>query len=337
MFGYFVRRTLWILPVLFVVAVVTFFLMHRAPGGPWDTEKPLSANTLAALNARFGLDKPQWFNPEAVSAARAAGESNPFTLGRAFFDSQFFNYIIGAVQGDLGPSYASKGTENVQSVLLEKFPYSAKIGLVGILFATLIGLPLGVLGALKQNTWIDYLSLFFATIGVSVPSFIVGVLLIIFLSSSLGVSPIRRPEEWNGLGSAYLLPGIVLSLGTMAYITRLTRSSMLEIKRQDYIRTARAKGLSEMRVIGRHMLRNGMIPVITILGPAIADLVTGSFIIESIFGVPGMGKEFVDSIRGRDYSMIMGTTLVYALLVAVANLSVDLSYGVLDPRIRSRR
>jgi oligopeptide transport system permease protein len=337
MFGYFVRRTLWIIPVLLTVAVLTFFLMHRAPGGPWDTEKPLAANTLAVLNTKFGLDKPQWFNPAAVSAARANGETNPFKLGRAFVDSQFFNYIIGAAKGDLGPSYSSKGTESVQDELIEKFPYSAKIGLVAFVFATVVGLPLGVLGALKQNTWIDYLSLFLATIGVAVPTFIIGVLLIIFLSSNLGVSPIRRPEEWHGLGQAYLLPGIVLGLGTMAYITRLTRSSMLEIKRQDYIRTARAKGLSELRVIGRHMLRNGMIPVITILGPAIADLVTGSFIIEAIFGVPGMGKEFVDSIRGRDYSMIMGTTLFYALLVAIANLSVDLSYGVLDPRIRARR
>lgn len=337
MIGFFIRRVLWIIPVLLTVATVTFFLMHRAPGGPWDSDKPVSAATEAALNARFGLDKPQWFNPGAVRAARAEGVTNPLTLTRAFFDSQFFNYIAGAARGNLGPSYSSRGTENVQDVLVAKFPYSAKVGLVGIVFALLVGLPLGLLGALKQNTIVDYISLFFATLGVSVPSFIIGVLVIIFLSANLGVAPIRRPEEWVGLSTAYLLPGIVLGLGTMAYITRLTRSSMLEIKRQDYIRTARAKGLSEARVIGRHMVRNGLIPVITILGPAIADLVTGSFIIESIFGVPGMGREFVSSIGSRDYSMIMGTTLFYALLVAVANLSVDLSYGVLDPRIRARR
>lgn len=336
MFEFFVRRTLWIIPVLFAVATVTFFLMHRAPGGPWDKEKPVAPATQAALNAKFGLDKPLWFNSRAFQAARQE-TSNPLTLTRAFLDSQFFNYIIGASKGDLGPSYASKGTETVQDKLRQKFPYSAKIGLVGIAFALLIGLPLGILGALKQNTWLDYISLFLATLGVSVPTFIVGVLLLIFLSSNFGVSPIRRPEEWYGLGRAYLLPGIVLGLGTMAYITRLTRSSMLEVKRQDYIRTARAKGLREVRIIGRHMLRNGMIPIITILGPAIADLVTGSFIIESIFGVPGMGREFVASIGQRDYSTIMGTTLFYALLVAVANLSVDLSYGVLDPRIRARR
>lgn len=336
MFGYFVRRTLWIVPVLFTVALLTFYLMHRAPGGPWDTEKPLAANTLAALNAKFGLDKPQWFNPTAAGQAWAT-TSNPLTTTRAFFDSQFFNYIFNATRGDLGPTYASKGTDTVQNEIKSKFPFSVKIGFIGILFATLVGLPLGILAALRQNTWLDYLSLFVATLGISVPTFIIGVLLVIFLSSNFGVSPIRRPEEWNGLGRAYLLPGVVLGLGTMAFIMRLTRSSMLEIKRQDYIRTARAKGLSELRVIGKHMLRNGMIPVVTILGPAIADLVTGSFIIETVFGVPGLGTEYVTSIRQRDYSMLMGTTLFYALLVAVANLTVDLSYGVLDPRIRARR
>lgn len=337
MSGFFVRRTLWIMPVLFTVAIITFYLMHRAPGGPWDTDKPLAANTEAALNARFGLDKPQWFNPEAFAAARASGETNPFTLGRAFLDSQFFNYVFNAIQGDLGPTYSSRGTVTVQQEIQAKFPYSAKIGFVAILFAILVGLPLGVLAALRQNTWIDYICLFLATIGTAVPSFIIGVLLIIFLSANFGVSPIRRPEEWLGLSRAYLLPGIVLGLFTMAFLMRLTRSSMLEIKRQDYVRTARAKGLSEMRVIGKHMLRNSLIPVVTILGPAIADLVTGSFIIEYIFGVPGMGTEFVTSIRQRDYSMIMGVTLFYALLVAIANLTVDLSYGVLDPRIRARR
>jgi oligopeptide transport system permease protein len=336
MFEFFIRRVLWIFPVLLTVATVTFFLMHRAPGGPWDREKPLPAATLNMLNARFGLDKPLWFNMDAMRAAQSQS-SNPLVWGRALLDSQYFNYIIGAAQGDFGPSYASRGTETVQQKLAEKFPYSAKIGIVAIGFALLLGLPLGLIGALKQNTWADYVSLFIATIGVSVPTFIIGVLLIIFLSSMFGITPVRRPEEWHGFGSAYLLPGIVLGLGTMAYITRLTRSSMLEIKRQDYIRTARAKGLSEARVIGRHMVRNGLIPVVTILGPAIADLVTGSFIIESIFNVPGMGQEFVKSIGARDYSMIMGTTLFYALLVAIANLSVDLSYGVLDPRIRVRR
>lgn len=337
MIEFLIRRVLWIFPVLFVVAAITFYLMHRAPGGPWDNDKPLAGATEAALNARFGLDKPQWINPDAVSAARTAGESNPLVLARAFFDSQFFNYVFGALRGELGPTYQSKGAVEVQTVIQEKFPFSLKVGLVAALFAVLVGVPLGVIGALKQNTWLDYLSLFIATLGVSVPNFVIGILLIIFMSSVLGVPPLRRPEEWLGFSTVYLLPGCVLGLGTMAYVTRLTRSSMLEIKRQDYIRTARAKGLADLAVIGRHMLRNSLIPVVTILGPALADLVTGSFIIESIFNVPGMGSEFVSSIAARDYSVIMGTTLFYALLVALANLSVDLSYGVLDPRIRARR
>ncbi|GIV95765.1 MAG: peptide ABC transporter permease [Herpetosiphonaceae bacterium] len=334
MISFLIRRLLWVIPVLFTVAIVTFFLMHRAPGGPWDREKPIARQTQAQLNARFGLNKPLWFNPDAAEAAAARGE-NIFQQGRAFLDSQFFNYIIGAAQGNLGPSYRQVGRE-VEEIIMEKFPASAKLGLVAVIFSVVVGIPLGILGALKQNTVFDYLSLFVATIGVSIPSFVIAILAILFMSRMFGVPPIRRPNEWEGLGTAYILPGIVLGLGTMAFITRLTRASMLEVKRQDYIRTAQAKGLSTRAVIMRHMLRNSLIPVVTILGPAVAALVTGSFIIESIFGVPGVGEEFVISITRRDYSMIMGTTLFYALLVALGNLTVDLSYGFLDPRIRTR-
>ncbi|MGI8643597.1 MAG: ABC transporter permease [Thermomicrobiales bacterium] len=336
MFAFFIRRALWIIPVIVTVAAVTFFLMYRAHGGPWDLEKPLPNSTVNRLNQQFGLDKPLWINPDEVQEKRDEGVSNPFTLGRAYLDSQFFNYMIGVFQFDLGPSYASKGAESVQGEIIEKFPVSAKIGLVGIVFAILIGLPLGIISSLRQNTWIDYVSLFLSTLGVSVPTFVSGLLLLIFLSQVLSVSPIRRPNEWDGLGTAYLLPGIVLGLGTMAYITRLTRASMLEIKRQDYIRTARAKGLASTPVISRHMLRNALIPIITILGPAAADLVTGSIIIETIFNAPGLGREFVTSIGKRDYSMIMGTAIFYAALIALANVTVDLSYGLIDPRIRSR-
>ncbi|MEJ7762457.1 MAG: ABC transporter permease, partial [Thermomicrobiales bacterium] len=319
------------------VAAVTFFLMYRAPGGPWDLEKPLPRSTVRQLNAKFGLDKPLWVNPDAVGEARDEGVNNPLTLGREFFDSQFFNYMFGVFQFDLGPSYASKGADSVQSVIADKFPVSAKIGLVGIIFAICTGLPLGIIAALRQNTWADYVCLFFSTIGVSVPTFVSGLLLLIFMSQVLDVSPIRRPDEWNGLGPAYILPGIVLGLGTTAYIARLTRASMLEIKRQDFVRTARAKGLAQTPVITRHMLRNALIPIITILGPAAADLVTGSIIIETIFGAPGLGREFVDSIGNRDYSMIMGTAIFYAAIIAFANVTVDLSYGLIDPRIRLRR
>jgi oligopeptide transport system permease protein len=337
MFDYAVRRVLWIVPVVVIVAAVTFFLMYQAPGGPWSQEKPLPASTVRSLNARFGLDKPQWINPDAVSDKWDEGVRNPYTLGRAAVDSQFFNYMFGVFQFNLGPSYASKGAENVEEVILQKFPVSLKIGMVGIVFAMVVGVPLGILSALRQNTWIDYLCLFTSTLGISVPTFVSGLLLILFMSQNLDVSPIRKPNEWDGFGTAYIMPGIILGLGTMAYLARLTRASMLEVKRQDFVRTARAKGLRNNAVISRHMFRNALIPVVTILGPAAADLVTGSIIIESIFSAPGLGQEFVDSIGKRDYSMSMGTTIFYAVLIAIANVTVDLSYGLLDPRIRVRR
>jgi oligopeptide transport system permease protein len=337
MLQYALRRVLWVIPVIVAVATVTFFLMYRAPGGPWDREKTLPAATVKALDAKFGLDKPLWFNPDAAEQAFSAGVRNPVTLVAAFIDSRFLNYMTGVFRFDLGPSYASKGAETVQELIARKFPVSLKLGIVAIIFSVVIGVPLGVLAALRQNTWLDYLSLGTSTIGVSVPTFVSGLLLLLFLSRTFSSSPIRDPEEWIGFGAAYILPGIVLGLGTMAYIARLTRTSMLEIKRQDYVRTARAKGLASRNVVTAHMLRNALIPIVTILGPAAADLVTGSIIIESIFGAPGLGREFVESISKRDYSVIMGTAIFYAVLVAIANVMVDLSYGFVDPRIRVRR
>lgn len=337
MLEYAFRRILWVIPVIVAVAAVTFFLMYRAPGGPWDREKTLPAATIKALDAKFGLDKPLWVNPEAVELALSDGVRNPLTLGAAFIDSRFLNYMTGVFRFDLGPSYASKGAESVQELIARKFPVSLKLGIIAIIFSVTIGVPLGVIAALRQNTWLDYLSLGTSTLGVSVPTFVSGLLLLLLLSRTFSFSPIRDPEEWVGFGPAYFLPGIVLGLGTMAYIARLTRTSMLEIKRQDYVRTARAKGLASRNVITAHMLRNALIPIVTVLGPAAADLVTGSIIIESIFGAPGLGREFVESISKRDYSVIMGTAIFYAVLVAVANVVVDLSYGFVDPRIRVRR
>ena len=336
MLEYTLRRALWIIPVIVAVSAVTFFLMYRAPGGPWDREKTLPPATVKALDAKFGLDKPLWVNPAAVRDLRAAGETNPIALGTAFIDSRFLNYMTGVFRFDLGPSYASKGAESVQELIARKFPVSLKLGIVAIVFSVIVGVPLGIIAALRQNTWIDYLSLGTSTLGISVPTFVSGLLLLLFLSRTFSFSPIRSPEEWQGFGPAYLLPGIVLGLGTMAYIARLTRTSMLEIKRQDFVRTARAKGLASPKVVSTHMFRNALIPIVTILGPAAADLVTGSIIIESIFGAPGLGKEFVESISKRDYSVIMGTAIFYAVIVAVANVLVDLSYGLVDPRIRVR-
>ncbi len=336
MFRFLLRRVLWMIPVVLAVAVTTFLLMYRAPGGPWDRQKPLPEATRRSLDAKFGLDKPLWVNLEAVRAARAGGEVNPLALAGAALDSQFFNYLSGLLRFDLGPSYQSRGTQTVQDIIRETFPTSAKVGVVGLGFAIAVGIPLGILGALRQNTWLDHGSVFVATVGVAVPSFVTGLLLVIILSQRFGVSPVRRPEEWEGFGPAYLLPGVVLGIGTMAYIARLARSSLLEVKRQDYVRTARAKGVSASRVVSAHMLRNALIPIVTILGPAAAELVTGSIIIETIFGVPGLGREFVSSISARDYPLIMGTTLFYAALVAFANVWVDLAYGFIDPRIHAQ-
>lgn len=334
MVEYLIRRILWVIPVIVAVAAVTFFLMYRAPGGPWDREKPLPTAVQKTLDVQFGLNKPLWINPKEFQERWDGGERNPFLLVQGYLDSRFFTYMGGVAKGDLGPSYASKGSESVQEVIRQKFPVSMKIGAVALMFAVFVGLPLGVAGALRQNSWIDYTSRIISTFGAAVPSFISGLLILLFLTRRFGYSPIREPEEWNGFGTAFILPGIILGMSTMAYLARLTRVNTLETKRQDYVRTARAKGVSEPKVVSGHVLRNALIPVITVLGPAAADLVTGSIIIESIFGAPGLGEEFVQSIGKRDYSMIMGTAIFYAVLVALSNVLVDLSYGFLDPRIR---
>jgi oligopeptide transport system permease protein len=333
MLRFIIRRLLGAIPVLFLVALVTFFLMHQAPGGPFDqdnSKKRVDAATLKALNARFGLDKPQYVNPAAAGELWGEGVRNPFALGRAYFDSQFGNYLSNAVRGDLGPSYRQRG-KSVQDILRQQWPYSARLGLMALVIAVGIGIPLGVVAALKQNTIIDYISLLAATVGVAVPTFITGLLVLIVFGTNLGWISISS-NNWNTL-VPYFAPAIVLGLATMSFITRITRTTMLEVKRQDFVRTARAKGVRERGVVVRHMLRNALIPVLTLLGPALIDLIAGAVITESIFGVPGIGGYFVNSIAQRDYSMIMGTTLVYALLIVVANMLVDVTYGVLDPRI----
>ncbi len=322
------RRLLWMVPTLFFVALITFTLMHAAPGGPWDRDldaRQVDKRTQELLSKRFGLDKPLFFNTQG---------GNPL-------DSQFFSYIFGAIRGDLGPSYRQRGLD-VQDILFKpaegkpfwesKFGYSLRLGLLAVVMAALLGIPLGILAALNRNTIIDYFSLLISTLGVSVPNFVLAIFFIIIFASKLKLVKIVQ-QSWGSPG-AWLIPGAILGFGTFALITRLMRSTLLEVMQQDYIRTARAKGLRERVVVLRHMLRNALIPVVTILGPALATLVVGSFIIETMFGFPGSGRAFVLSIQQRDYSMIMGTTLIYAVLIAFANLSVDLVYGFLDPRIK---
>jgi oligopeptide transport system permease protein len=219
-----------------------------------------------------------------------------------------------------------------KSAIYSRFGYSMRLGFLAVSMAALIGIPVGIFAALRQNSWVDYLSLFIATAGISLPSFVMAIFLIIIFASMLHLVDVI-PKNWDEV-KAWILPASVLGFGTMAYVARLTRTSMLEVLRQDYVRTARAKGLNERVVVARHMLRNAMIPVVTILGPALAALVTGSFIIETMFSFPGMGRAFVTAIGQRDYSMIMGTTLMYVFLVSVANLAVDFLYVLIDPRIR---
>lgn len=329
MMTYIVRRLLWLIPVIFTTAAVTFILMRNTPGGPWDKDsnkREVDAITLERLKAFYGLDKP--------------------------LHEQFFNYMIGSfdnagkftcgfICGNLGPSYKVRG-QTVQGILFEppedkpfwdsKAGYSFRLGILSLTFAVLVGIPVGVVASLRQNSWVDYVSLLVTTAGVSVPSFVVGIFALILFGYWLKLIPIVV-RDWSGLQS-WLLPAVILGFGTTAFTARLTRASMLEVLRQDYVRTARAKGLHERVVIIRHMIKNALIPVVTILGPALAGLVTGSFIIERLFSFPGMGREYVQAISSRDYSMIMGTTLIYVLIITLANLSVDLVYSFIDPRIR---
>lgn len=329
MAAYILRRVLWLIPVIITVSMVTFILMHNAPGGPWDRDistRQVDATTQARLNEYYGLDKPLW----RQYVAYLIGDYNSEDV-----------FVCGLVCGNMGPSYRVRG-RTIQDILFSapedkpfyysRFGYSVRLALAALSIAIFVGIPIGTIAALKQNSIIDYASLFLATIGISVPSFVMAIFLIIILASWLHLISVV-PKSWDTL-RPWILPAIVMGLGTTAYTARLTRSSMLEVMRMDYIRTARAKGLAERVVVSRHMIKNALIPVVTILGPALAGLVTGSFIIETMFGFPGMGRAYVTAIGQRDYSMILGTTLIYAGLVAVANLSVDIVYVLIDPRIR---
>lgn len=326
---YIIRRLFLLVPVIFLVGLVTFILMRNTPGSPWDTnaeKRQVDAVTQKRLEEYYGLDKPMW--------RQFVG----YMLGDFNKEGQF---VCGFICGRMGPSYRQRGRQ-VEEILFDapeggtalesKFGYSARLGVLALGIAIVVGIPLGVVAALKQNTWADYISLFIATAGVTLPNLVLGLVFIIIFASWLNWVDVV-PRDWGDF-TAWILPSIVLSFGTLAFTTRLTRTTMLEVIRQDYVRTARSKGLVERVVITRHMIKNALIPVVTILGPALAGLVTGSFVIEIMYSFPGMGRAFIQAIGQRDYSMIMGSTLFYAVLVAVANLSVDVVYVFLDPRIR---
>jgi ABC-type dipeptide/oligopeptide/nickel transport system permease component len=304
MLRYVIRQVLWMIPVLFFISVITFALAHAVPGGPFDREHPLPPEIIANLEKYYGLDKPVW--------------------------QQYADYIGGIVtRFDFGPVYSSR-SRRVNDIFADHLPVSAQLGVVSLLIAVGIGLPLGMIAALKQNTLWDYLGIGVAIFGVSVPNIVLGPLLILIFALTLGWLPVAG---W-GTPAHMVMPAVALGLSFSARIARLTRASMLQVIREDYIRTARAKGLNERVVMIRHALKNAFIPVATILGPMFAALVTGTFVVEQIFAVPGMGRYFITSVTNRDYPVVMGTILLYAFFLVLANLAVDVTYAFLDPRIR---
>jgi oligopeptide transport system permease protein len=300
---YLVRRVLWIIPVLFTVSILTFLLMHSVPGGPWDREKRVPDAVQTRLNAQYGLDKP--------------------------LVDQYITWVGGFVTGDLGPSYRYTD-RRVNDIVADGLATTVQLGVMAFLLAVIIGIPLGIFAALGHNRWPDYLATSVSIIGISTPSFVLAILMIVFFSVQLGWFP---TGNWKG-PNYWVLPTVALAGFPIAVIARYTRASMLEVTRKDYIRTAQSKGLRERAVVTRHMIRNALIPVVTILGPTLAFLITGSFIVERIFNVPGVGQFYITGIGNRDYSLIMAMTMLYAFAVAALNVVVDVLYAYIDPRIR---
>ena len=290
------------IPVLLTVATLTFFIMHLVPGGPFDQDKKLPPEIIANIEAKYHLDKTLW--------------------------QQYLFYLRQLCKGDFGPSYKYIG-RNVSDIILETFPVSLTLGLCSVLVTIGFGIPAGIFSAYNQNTLIDRTFVFLATLGISLPSFVLGSLLILLFSHHWHVLP---PALWEDARHV-LMPALALGAGYAGYVTRLMRSTVLEVLDSDYIRTARAKGLSELVVLFKHALKNSIAPVVSVMGPITAGLVTGSFVIEFIFSIPGMGSFFITAVTNRDYPLIMGVTLVYSVLIVLANILVDMIYIWLDPRV----
>lgn len=301
--NYIIKRVISIVITLWIVLTITFVMMKIIPGGPFIGEKNLPAEVIEVLEEKYKLNDP------AIV--------------------QYFDYMKGVVTFNMGPSFKLKDVA-VEDLLKSGFPVSAKLGLVTIVIIVGVGIPVGIYAALKQGKWQDYLATVFATIGIAIPTFVAGALILYIFGSKLRWIPTFGLEGWR----YYIGPCISLSAFSMAFVIRLTRSSMLEVLSQDYIRTAKAKGLPKSKVIGKHALKNAMIPVVTYLGPMTAGIMTGSFVTEKIFAIPGMGYLFVEAITNRDYTVIMGTTFFYATFAALMILAVDIAYVILDPRIK---
>ena len=287
---------------IFIVATLTFFLMNLVPGGPFVAEKSISKEAQAALEAKYGLDKPLL--------------------------ERYATYMTDFIKGDMGLSLRQRG-RTVSDIIFSKFPVSAKLAGIAVAVAVLVGIPLGCLSAYNRGKLWDNVIIVFATCGIAIPSFISSVILLYTFGSKLNILP---TVGLNSMAS-YIMPVTALAIYPTAYITRLMRSSLLDVMGQDYIRTAKAKGLSNFKILFKHALRNAVLPVVTYVGPMLASLMTGSFVVEKIFTIPGLGRDFVSAINQRDYTLIMGTTIVLATLIITANVIVDILYKIIDPRI----
>lgn len=299
---YIIKRVAMGVLSIFVVATLTFFLMNLVPGGPFVAEKSISKEAQAALEAKYGLDKPLL--------------------------ERYATYMTDFVKGDMGLSLRQRG-RTVSDIIFSKFPVSAKLAGFAVAVAVLVGIPLGCLSAYNRGKFGDNIIIVFATCGIAIPSFISSVVLLYTFGSKLNILPTVGLNTM----SSYIMPVTALAIYPTAYITRLMRSSLLDVMGQDYIRTAKAKGLSNFKILFKHALRNAVLPVVTYVGPMLASLMTGSFVVEKIFTVPGLGRDFVSAINQRDYTLIMGTTIVLATLIITANVIVDILYKIIDPRI----
>jgi oligopeptide transport system permease protein len=303
MLRFIIRRLLQAIPVLFVIITATFFMVRFVPGGPFTGEKAIPPEILKNLEAHYGLDQPLW--------------------------RQYVTYLGQIAHGDLGPSF-KYANRSVNEIIADKLPVSLELGALSLLVALAIGLPLGVVAAVRRNGQLDYLAGSIGMIGICVPTFVMGPLLVLYFAIHLGWV---NASGWYGWADR-VLPCVTLGLVYAAYIMRLTRGGMLEMLNQDYIRTARAKGASEIRIVLRHALRGGLLPVVSFLGPAIAGILTGSFVIETIFQIPGLGREFVNSAFNRDFTLVLGTVILYAALIIVLNLLTDIAQVCLNPKVK---
>jgi ABC-type dipeptide/oligopeptide/nickel transport system permease component len=304
---YVLQRLFGLIPLLLVIYTLVFFLMRLMPGGPWeDADRPLPPAVVENLRAKYKTDAPLW--------------------------QQYTDYLVGIVtRFDFGPSYRN-ASRTVNDIFTDFLPVSLQLGALAMLLAVAIGLPLGILAAIRHNSWVDHVAMLVALAGISMPNYVMASLLVLLFASTLHLVP---TTGWSGIFSTQaIIPALALALGPAARLARYTRAATLEIIRQDYVRTARAKGLRERGVVVGHVLKNALIPVATVAGVQLAFVLTGSFFVETVCGVPGIGRYFVLSVTGRDYPVIMGTVLLMAVVISVVNLLVDLSYAWLDPRIR---